>query len=64
MPAGRRDGMTAARVLLVKDDAMIGLALAETLAALGYAVCATEAGAVAAAAKAQAGPDDHGREPL
>ena len=42
------------RVLVVEDDAMIGPLLAETLAGLGYEVCgieATEAGAVAAAAR-------------
>ena len=42
------------RVLLVEDDAMIGPLLAETLTGLGYEVCgieATEAGAVAAAAR-------------
>lgn len=42
------------RVLVVEDDAMIGLLLAETLTGLGYEVCgieATEAGAVAAAAR-------------
>ena len=46
--------MIALRILLIEDDAMISLALAETLAALGHAVCATEAteaGAVAAAAQ-------------
>jgi CheY-like chemotaxis protein len=42
------------RVLLVEDDALIGPLLAETLIGLGYEVCgieATEAGAVAAAAR-------------
>lgn len=42
------------RVLVVEDDAMIGPLLAETLTGLGYEVCgieATEAGAVAAAAR-------------
>ena len=42
------------RILLVEDDAMIGPLLAETLTGLGYEVCgieATEAGAVAAAAR-------------
>lgn len=45
--------MTACRILLVEDDALIGPLLAETLTGLGYEVCgieATEAGAVAAAA--------------
>ena len=42
------------RVLVVEDNAMIGPLLAETLTGLGYEVCgveATEAGAVAAAAR-------------
>jgi CheY-like chemotaxis protein len=46
------------RVLLVEDDALIGMLLAELLSVLGHHVCATaqtEAGAVAAAA--QHGPD-------
>lgn len=46
--------MTAACILLVEDDALIGPLLAETLAGLGYDVCAleaTEGGAVAAAAR-------------
>ena len=46
--------MTALRVLIVEDDAMIGQLLAETLVELGYEVCgveATEAGAVSAAAR-------------
>jgi DNA-binding response OmpR family regulator len=46
--------MTALRVLVVEDHAMIAMLLAETLAAMGYDVCAietTEAGAVAAAAQ-------------
>jgi len=46
--------MTAMRILVVEDDAMIGLLLAETLTGLGHEVCgieATEAGAVAAAAR-------------
>ena len=41
------------RILVVEDDAIIGLLLAETLASLGHDVCAveaTEASAVAAAA--------------
>jgi len=44
--------MTALRVLVVEDHAMIAMFLAETLAAMGYDVCAietTEAGAVTAA---------------
>ena len=46
--------MTAMRILVVEDDAMIGFLLAETLTGLGHEVCgieATEAGAVAAAAR-------------
>ena len=46
--------MTLLRVIVVEDDAVIGMLLAETLACLGYEVCAveaTEAGAVAAAAR-------------
>ena len=46
--------MTPLCVLVVEDDAMIGPLLAETLTGLGYEVCgieATEAGAVAAAAR-------------
>ena len=46
--------MTALRVIVVEDDAVIGMLLAETLAGLGCEVCsieATEAGAVAAAAR-------------
>ena len=46
--------MTAVRILVVEDDAMIGPLLAETLTGLGHEVCgieATEAGAVAAAAR-------------
>jgi CheY-like chemotaxis protein len=42
------------RVLLVEDDKLIGVLLAELLVALGHHVCATaetEAGAVAAAAQ-------------
>lgn len=48
--------MTALRVLLIEDDAMIGALLAELLADLGYDVCPvekTEAGAVAAAARSR-----------
>lgn len=46
--------MTAPRILLVEDDALIGLLLTEMLAGLGYDVCgleATEGAAVAAAAR-------------
>ena len=46
--------MTALRVIVVEDDCVISMLLAETLAELGYHVCAveaTEAGAVAAAAR-------------
>jgi CheY-like chemotaxis protein len=46
--------MTALRVLVVEDDTIIGLLLAEMLEEMGYDVCAiesTEATAVAAAAR-------------
>jgi DNA-binding response OmpR family regulator len=46
--------MKALRVLVVEDDALIGMLFADTLAAMGYDVCAieaTEADAVAAAAR-------------
>jgi len=46
--------VTALRVLVVEDDALIGALLAELLANMGYNVCpleTTEAGAVAAAAR-------------
>ncbi len=46
--------MTPLRVIVAEDDAVIGMLLAETLEGLGYDVCAveaTEAGAVAAAAR-------------
>ena len=46
--------MNMLRVLVVEDDAMIAMLLAETLADLGHEVCAiaaTEANAVAAAAR-------------
>ena len=44
--------MTALRILIVEDDAMIAVLYADTLLSMGYDVCATEAteaGAVAAA---------------
>ena len=44
--------MNALRVLVVEDNGMIGMLLAEMLEAMGHSVCAieaTEAGAVAAA---------------
>jgi DNA-binding response OmpR family regulator len=50
--------MTPLRVLVVEDDALIGLLLADVLAGMGYDVCAvesTEAGAVAAAARCKPG---------
>ncbi len=50
--------MKALRILVIEDDAMIGMLLAEMLAAMGHDVCAiesTEAGAVATAARC--GPD-------
>jgi two-component system, response regulator PdtaR len=46
--------MTALRVLLVEDDAMIGELLADMLRGMGYDICAletTETGAVAAATR-------------
>ena len=46
--------MTALRVIVVEDDCVISMLLAETLVDLGYDVCAieaTEAGAVAAASR-------------
>ncbi len=46
--------MTALRVLVVEDDAMIGVLLGEILEGMGYDVCgieATEADAVTAAAR-------------
>ncbi|MFZ0426135.1 MAG: response regulator [Xanthobacteraceae bacterium] len=46
--------MKALRVLVVEDDAMIAMLLADTLEGMGYDVCpieTTEAGAVAAAVR-------------
>lgn len=46
--------MKALRVLVVEDDAMIGMLLADMCAGMGYDVCpieATEAGAVVAAVR-------------
>jgi len=46
--------MKALRVLVVEDEILIGMLLADTLGAMGYDVCAieaTETGAVAAAAR-------------
>ena len=46
--------MKALRVLVVEDEMLIGMLLADTLVAMGHDVCAveaTEAGAVAAAAR-------------
>ena len=46
--------MKALNVLVVEDDALIGMLFADLLAAMGHDVCAieaTEAGAVAAAAR-------------
>lgn len=46
--------MKALRVLVVEDEMLIGMLLADVLGAMGYDVCAveeTEAGAVAAAAR-------------
>ena len=50
----RTESMKALRVLVVEDDILIGMLLADTLGAMGYDVCAieaTETGAVAAAAR-------------
>lgn len=46
--------MNMLRVLVVEDNSIIGMLLADTLSEMGYEVCAveaTEAGAVAAAAR-------------
>jgi two-component system, response regulator PdtaR len=46
--------MTALRVLVVEDDALLGMYLAEMLVGMGYDICAieaTEAAAVAAASR-------------
>ncbi len=51
---GRTETVTARRVLVVEDDAIIGTLLAEMLAGMGHDVCgieATEADAVSAAAR-------------
>ncbi len=48
--------MTALRVLVVEDDAMIGMLMAEMLEEMGYDVCAieaTEADAVASARRCE-----------
>jgi DNA-binding response OmpR family regulator len=48
------ESMKTLRVLVVEDDILIGMLLADALGAMGYDVCAveaTEAGAVAAAAR-------------
>ena len=50
----RSEPMKALRVLVVEDEILIGMLLADTLGAMGYEVCAieaTETGAVAAAAR-------------
>jgi two-component system, response regulator PdtaR len=50
--------MTALSVLVIEDDAMIGMLLAEMLGEMGYDVCAvaaTEDGAVAEAARCKPG---------
>src|ERR1039458_702062 len=54
----RREPMKAHRVLIVEDDALLGVYLAELLIGMGHEICAieaTEADAVSAAA--QRGPD-------
>ena len=50
----RNESMKALRVLVVEDEILIGMLLADALGAMGYEVCAieaTEIGAVAAAAR-------------
>jgi two-component system, response regulator PdtaR len=50
----RTESMKALRVLVVEDEILIGMLLADTLGAMGFDVCAneaTETGAVAAAAR-------------
>ena len=50
----RSESMKALRVLVVEDEILIGMLLADALGAMGYEVCAiepTETGAVAAAAR-------------
>ena len=50
----RSESMKTLRVLVVEDEILIGMLLADTLGAMGYEVCAieaTETGAVAAAAR-------------
>jgi DNA-binding response OmpR family regulator len=52
------ESMKALRVLVVEDEILIGMLLADTLGAMGYEVCAieaTETGAVAAAARCKPG---------
>jgi len=52
------ESMKALRVLVVEDEILIGMLLADTLGAVGYEVCAieaTETGAVAAAARCKPG---------
>jgi two-component system, response regulator PdtaR len=44
--------MNALRVLLVEDDALLGLLLVDVLEGMGYSVCAIEATEVAAVAAA------------
>jgi two-component system, response regulator PdtaR len=50
----RSESMKALRVLVMEDEILIGMLLADALGAMGYEVCAieaTETGAVAAAAR-------------
>jgi DNA-binding response OmpR family regulator len=50
----RSESMKALRVLVMEDEILIGMLLADALGAIGYEVCAietTETGAVAAAAR-------------
>lgn len=50
--------MKGSRVLVVEDDALLGMALAETLSDMGYVVCGIEASGVdAVAAAAREKPD-------
>ena len=53
--------MKVLRILVVEDDALIGMLLAEVLVGMGHEVCAIEANeadAVAAAARCRPGSDD------
>ena len=52
--------MKALQILVVEDDSLIAMLLAETLAEMGHGVCgveATERGAVMTGASISTGPD-------